>query len=90
MSIKVRIPPILQDVTGGRDIVEVSASNFRECLDKLEVQFPGIKAQVYDKQGNVGCTFDIYVNEESAYPNELSKPLKDGDVISITMLCVGG
>ena len=90
MSVKVRIHPILHDLTDGQDVVEVSGSNFRECLDELELQFPGIKGRLYDKRGDLNPIHDIYVNGESAYPNELSKPLKDGDVVTIAMLYVGG
>jgi len=90
MSVKVRIPPILQEFTGGQGIVEVSGRNFRECLDELEVQFAGIKGQLYDKRGNLDAIHEIYINGESAYPDELSRPLEDGDVVSIVMLYMGG
>ena len=90
MSVKIRIPPILQELLGTPDIVEMPGCNFRECLDELEIQFPGIKGQLYDKHGHLSGIYDIYVNDKSAYPNELSKPLEDGDVVSIVMLYMGG
>jgi len=33
---------------------------------------------------------DIYVNQESSYPEELAKPVKDGDELHITMIIAGG
>jgi len=90
MSIKVRIPPILQEFTGAQDTVEVSGCNFKECLSELEARFPGIEGQLCDKQGNLVDVYEMYINGESAYPDELLKPLKDGDVVAIAMYFVGG
>ena len=33
---------------------------------------------------------DIYVNRESAYPEELNKPVKDGDELHIVIIIGGG
>jgi hypothetical protein len=33
---------------------------------------------------------EIYVNLESAYPDELARPVKNGDAISITLTIAGG
>ena len=91
MSIRIKIPPILQEITAGKDIVEVSgASSFKEALEKLEAQHPGMKMQLYDKHGNLSSTYEIYINGQSVYPNELSAPLSDGDEVAIGMLYIGG
>lgn len=91
MSVKVKIPPILQEITSGKDVVEVSGvSNFADALEKLESLYPGIKAQLYDKHGKMSAIYEIYINGQSVYPNELSTPLADGDEVVIGMLYVGG
>jgi molybdopterin converting factor small subunit len=91
MSVKVKIPPILQEITSGKDVVEVSGvSNFADALEKLESQYPGIKAQLYDKHGKMSAIYEIYINGQSVYPNELLTPLADGDEVVIGMLYVGG
>ncbi|MBE9522435.1 MAG: ThiS family protein, partial [Proteobacteria bacterium] len=33
---------------------------------------------------------DIYVNLESSYPEELAKPVMDGDKLSVTLMIAGG
>ena len=92
MSITVTIAaPILQEITGGTDVVEVNGvATFREILGKLDIKFPGLKDEMYDEKGELNSIIDVYVNGESVYPNELSAPVKDGDVVSITMLYEGG
>ena len=89
MSIMVEIPPFLQKFTGGREAVETTGQTVGECLDNLEIQFPGIKHQLFDKRGCLGL-FEIYINSESSYPEELAKLLKDGDKLTIVALIGGG
>jgi len=91
MSVKIKIPPILQELTSGKDIVELSGvSIFKDALEKLDVQYPGIKMQLYDKHGNLSSIYEIYINGQSVYPNELSAQLADGDEVAIGMLYIGG
>ena len=91
MSVIVKIPSILQELTKGLDTVEVSnVANVRQAMDKLEQKYTGLKAQLFDVKGKLSSVYDIYVNGESIYPNEMTTPLKDGDRIAIVMLYVGG
>ena len=90
MSIRVRFPPYLQKFTGGRESVESSGQNIGEVLNNLEIQFPGIKQQLCDKQGRLFSFYDIYINSESSYPEELDKPVNDGDEVAIMILLGGG
>ncbi len=90
MGIKVRIHPFLQQFTGGQDVVESTGRTVGECLDNLEIQFPGIKQRLCDKQGHLYDYYEIYVNSESSYPEQLAKPVKDGDVLSIVIMIGGG
>lgn len=92
MSIKVTIAaPILEEVTRSQSEVEVKhGPTFQDVLDQLEVNFPGLKSLMYNKKGELNGILDVYINGESVFPNELSAPVKDGDVVSITMLYEGG
>lgn len=91
MSVRVKIPPILQEITSGKDIVEVGGvASFADALEKLEAEYPGIKMQLYDKHGKLSSIYEIYINGQSVYPNELSAPLADGDEVAIGMLYIGG
>jgi molybdopterin converting factor small subunit len=91
VSIKIKMPPILQELTAGKDVVEVSSAvNFQDALEQIEGLYPGLKAQLYDKRGNLSPIYEIYINGKSVYPNELLAPLSDGDDVIIGMLYVGG
>ena len=90
MSVKVNIHPTLHYLTNDTDIAEVSGSTVGECLNDLIKQFPDIKPGLFDKKGKLLNYADIYVNLESAYPEDLAKPVKDGDEIHIVLILAGG
>ena len=90
MSIRVRLNPLLQQFTGGREVVETSGGTIGECLDNLEIQFPGIKHKICDQQGQILSNYEILVNGESTYPNEFTSPINDGDEMTILVILIGG
>jgi hypothetical protein len=49
-----------------------------------------MEESIYGKKGGLNPLLEIYVNAESAYPDELAKRVEDGDAIHITLLLSGG
>jgi molybdopterin converting factor small subunit len=90
MSIEVKIASIFLRYTNDQKVARVKGSTVGECLDQLVKQFPDLKPALYDKTGYLRRYIDIYVNDESAYPEELAKPVKNGDKLSLLMLIAGG
>jgi len=90
MGVKINIHQNLQHLTNDQDIVEVSGSTVGQCLDHLVKQFPGIEKELFDKNNKLLSYVEIYINEESAYPDELAKPVKDGDELYIVLIIAGG
>ena len=90
MSVKVNIHPILYHLTNDQDVAEVNGSTVGQCLEQLVAQFPEIKQGLFGKDSQLLDYVDIYVNGESAYPEELAKPTKDGDTIHIVLMIAGG
>jgi len=90
MSVRINLPPTLHSFTNNQAVVEVNGSTVGECLNELVRQFPRIKPMLFDKKGRLLNYVDIYVNYESAYPEELAKPVKDGDELYITLIIAGG
>jgi molybdopterin converting factor small subunit len=90
VSVKINVNPSLYHLTNGQEVVEVSGSTVGQCLEQLVVQFPGLREWLFGKDGNLSNTIDVYVNLESAYPEELAKPVKDGDEVHIITFISGG
>ena len=44
----VYVPSLMQNLTGGKHIVEVEGSTVREVVDALEKAYPGIKERLVD------------------------------------------
>ena len=90
MSINVSIHRTHRQFTDGLDTVEVQGNSVGDCLDDLIRQFPGMARALFDKKGKLLNAVEIYINQKSAYPDELVKPVKEGDDIHITVMLAGG
>lgn len=90
MSIKTIIPVYLRSLTDDKEEITLDGSTVGECLDQLTEQFPRMKKMLLDSDGNLYDYVSIFINREDAYPNELAKPLKDGDNLHILYVVAGG
>jgi molybdopterin converting factor small subunit len=90
VSIKINIHKTHRQFTNGLDIVEVDGNTVGACLDNLVGQFPDIAKVLFNKKGKLLNVIEIYLNMKSAYPDELAKPVQDGDNIHITLMIAGG
>ena len=91
MSIKVRIPTPLQNMTQNKAEVESSGTNIKEVIDDLERNFPGIKERICDEKGKIRRFINVYVNEEDMrFLKQDQTSLKDGDEVSIIPAIAGG
>jgi molybdopterin synthase sulfur carrier subunit len=90
MSVKVGIPPFLLHLTGNARFVDVAGSNVGECLNALIERFPGVKSVVLNEKGDLLRHLDVYVNGQSSYPEDLAKPVHEGDELYIINIVVGG
>ena len=90
MGVKVNLHLTLRQHANGQETVEVEGKTVGECLRNLVERFPGLRPNIFDKKGGLNTIVEIYLNLQSAYPNELVKPVKDGDEIHLTMMLSGG
>jgi len=86
----VKLPPILQEFSGGIETLEVSGRTVSECLERLEAQFPGMRESLLDRQGKLLRVFGIYLNADGLHPVEMDTQLQDGDEIVILNFLMGG
>ena len=90
MSVKINIPSLFSNLTNGQAVVEVNGSTVGQCLGQLVAQFPQLRKMLFEKDGTLNRIIDIYVNGESAYPEELATPVKAGDELHIVVIISGG
>ena len=90
MSVKIDVPSYLQTFTDNMEVVEVNGSTVGGCLNHLIEQFPDFKKMLFAQNDKLLSYLCIYLNEDDVYPDELTKPVKDGDELHITYVIVGG
>jgi len=61
-----------------------------QFLNELIKQFPGMEKALFVKKDKLLNNVEVYLNHASAYPNELVKPVKDGDEIHLVVMLTGG
>ncbi len=90
MSIRVTVPIFLQAFTEDKDTLEVSGATVGDCLSAVIKRYPGIRKMLVDDKGKLHSYVGVYINSQDAFPDELAKPVKDGDQIHILYALAGG
>lgn len=91
MSVYVRIPTILRNLTGDAAEVTAEGATLREVVDKLEAAHPGLRARLLDEEGKVRRFVNLYVGDEDVrFAQGLDTPTPDGSHVSIIPAVAGG
>jgi len=90
MSVKVHIHTTHRQFTNGLEVVAVEGNTVGECLSQLIRQFPGMEKALFAKKDKLQNVVEVYINHTTAYPNELAKPVRDGDEIHLVIMLAGG
>ena len=90
VTVRVHIHKTHRTLTDGMERVDVEGRSVAECLRSLVARFPNIRRVLFASNGELLKNIDIYINAESAYPEELKKPVEDGDEIHLDLMLTGG
>jgi molybdopterin converting factor small subunit len=89
LTIKISLHKTHRQYTDGKEIVEVEGKTVAECLKDLVKKYPPLEHEIF-KNGKLNSLIEIYIDGASAYPNEMTKPVKDGDKIDLVYILSGG
>jgi molybdopterin converting factor small subunit len=90
MAVSVHIHKTHRQFTNGLEVVTVEGKAVGECLADLIRQYPGMEKALFAKKDKLLNNVEIYLNHATAYPNELAKPVKDGDEMHLIVMLTGG
>ena len=90
MAVKVHVHATHRQFTDGLEVVDVKGNTVGECLNQLVREFPEVEKALFAKKDKLHNIVEVYLNHTSAYPNELAKPVKDGDEIHLVVMLAGG
>ncbi len=90
MAVTVYIPLIHRHLSDDVETVKVDGKTVGECFHQLVKRFPNLQNAIFNKKGELQNLLEVFLNSESAYPDELARSTKDGDEIHITTILSGG
>ena len=90
MTVEFNIPQFWQHLTDNVKVAEVDGGTVGECIEELMNRFPQLEDMLLDKDGKLPRLLNVYINKESAFPEELDKPVHEGDELHIMYTLVGG
>ncbi len=91
MSVSVRIPTQLRQLTGGSGEVAVEAATVRVALASLDSLHPGIGERLLDDNGALRRFVNLFLADEDVrFLEGLDTPVSDGQTLSVVPAVAGG
>ncbi len=90
MAVEINIPPVMQALVNGISRINVSGNTVGDCFNALVKEYPQFKPKLFTRRGKLRNGIQIFINDKDAYPEPLSKPVRDGDKIYISHIVLGG
>jgi sulfur-carrier protein len=91
VSVIVRIPTQLRNLSGNASEVEVEASTVAEALKALEAAHPGFGERLFDDSGELRRFVNVFVaDEDIRFLDGVNTEVADGSTVSIVPAVAGG
>jgi len=91
VSITVRIPTQLRNLSGGASEVAVEAGTVAEALKALDGAHAGFAERLFDESGALRRFVNVFVaDEDIRFLQGIDTPVADGQVVSIVPAVAGG
>jgi molybdopterin converting factor small subunit len=91
LSVKVRIfHDELQQAVSSPDEIRVEGATVGECLADLIRRYPEAERFMFDSRGRLLRQFFVYVNRESMFKADFSRPVSDDDTLLLVVLASAG
>jgi molybdopterin synthase sulfur carrier subunit len=91
MSVTVRIPTQLRELTSGEGEIVLDASTVREAIDLLNSAHPGVGERLLDENGNLRRFVNLFLADEDVrFLQGLDTPITPGQTLSVVPAVAGG
>jgi molybdopterin converting factor small subunit len=91
MSVTVRIPTQLRNLSGNASEVQVEAGTVSEALKALESAHPGFSERLFDENGGLRRFVNVFLaDEDIRFLQGVDSPVTDGQTLSIVPAVAGG
>ena len=89
-TVTLEIPRFLKHLAEGASLFSVKGTTVGECLEDFVRQLPSARNLLFDPEGKLLGHIDLFVNGVSAFPEELTRRVQQGDAITMLYLINGG
>ena len=91
MSVTIRIPTQLRELSGGNAEVTAEGGTLATVLAGLETAHPGFRERLFDDQGELRRFVNVFVDDEDIrFLDGVNTEVKDGATVSIVPAVAGG
>ena len=91
MTVTVRIPTQLRELSGGHAEVALDPGSLAEVLDALEANYPGFRGRLFGDDGELRRFVNVFVaDEDIRFLDGLGTAVEEGGVVSIVPAVAGG
>lgn len=91
MSVTVRIPTQLRELTAGEGEIVLEATTVREAISGLETLHPGIGERLLDDGGQLRRFVNVFLADEDVrFLEGLDTPVAAGQTLSVVPAVAGG
>jgi hypothetical protein len=88
VSVRIELGPGYQEYADNREVVMVEGGTVRECLAGLIATFPVFHDLLYGDAYSLSAL--VIYRDELIVPDQLDRPVEDGDEISLLPIIYGG
>jgi molybdopterin synthase sulfur carrier subunit len=91
MSVTVRIPTQLRELTSGEGEIVLEATTVREAIVLLNAAHPGVGERLLDENGNLRRFVNLFLADEDVrFLQGLDTPITPGQTLSVVPAVAGG
>ena len=91
MSVTVRVPTQLRELSGGEGELQLDGDTVQAVLDKLGADHPGFKERLFDDNGELRRFVNVFVaDEDIRFLDGLGTTVEEGQTLSIVPAVAGG
>jgi molybdopterin synthase sulfur carrier subunit len=91
VTVTIRIPTQLRQLSGGASEVSVEGASVSEALKALDAAHPGFSERLYDESGGLRRFVNVFVaDEDIRFLDGVDTVLTDGQTVSIVPAVAGG
>lgn len=87
---EVEVPPRYRGPTGGLGLIAVDADTVRSCIEAVEVEHPGFRELILDREGKLRPFVRLFVNGEALDRDAVDAPVTDADRVQVLAAAAGG